>query len=116
MCKKLFIVTNCDPKKVFETEQELKGIYLKKDPKPGITFVHNGSKPYEVANRSKDKKPAAIIFDESVSQRTIGDIVSAVSKALSGRIPRFIQVNKNHTVPTVEHVTEHEQARKLVAA
>ena len=116
MYKKVFIVTNCDPKRVFETEQELKSIYLKKDPKPGITFAHNGSKPYEVANKSKDKKPAAIIFDEGVPQRIIGEIVSAVSKALPGRTPRFIQVNKHHTVPTVEHVTEHEQARELVAA
>lgn len=116
MCKKLIIVTNCDPERTSDAEQRLKEIYLRTDPKPGITFVHKGTQPYQIAEKSKEKKPVAIIFDDTVPHPTITAIIDSVSRKIPHKKPRFIHVSLQHSVATAENAESHTKAHKLIAA
>ncbi len=117
MCKKLIIVTNCDPKRISETEQRLKEIYLSTEPKPALTFFHKETKPYEVSDKSKEKKPVAIIFDETVLAPTIAAIKDDVCRKMNdNKKPRFIHINKTKILNDVEIMPGHEKVREALVA
>ncbi len=115
MCKKLLIVTNCDPKRTKESEKYLKEIYLNKDSGPSLSFAHKGAKPHEILKLVKEKKPAILVFEENVPHEEIKAIMNAIVKHASKK-PRMIHINPAQYFPEVEHLPNHMEVVIQIAA
>lgn len=115
MCKRLLIVTNCDPKHIKESEQDLKKIYLNKGSGPALNFAHRGTKPHEIAKFVKEKKPGVLLFDENMPHADIQAILNAVAKKISN-MPRMIHINPNKHFERVDNVSNHTEVLIELAA
>ncbi len=115
MCRRLLIVTNCDPKRTKDSEKDLKGIYLNKDSGPSLNFAHKGTKAHEIAKFVKQKKPGVILFEESVPHDEIRAILNAIEKHVSKK-PRMIHINPTPYFPEVENLPNHREVAVAIAA
>ncbi len=98
------------------TENSLKEIYLKNDPKPALSFSHKGAKPFEIAEAAKKKKHAAIIFEENVAASDIIAIITAVKRKMNGNSPKFIHIHTKEILVGVEAIPGHDKVLATLAA
>lgn len=112
--KTILFVTNCDnPKTIALYEQQTKNTYHRGDEeRPCLTFLHSVP-PHKVAQRAKEKRPSAVVFDGLSTQAVIQTIAS-IEKRFNGSLPSFLKIGTRHIIEKTSVHRTHEAAKEYL--
>ena len=109
---KIIVLTGKGKPEASASEQAHKNIFLKKEPKLCLTFIHGTPQHHEVAEKAKDKKAKVVLFDEGFPADEVPGVISSVKKRMNGKSPKFFR----YGIGSMEGVThvERDSSEKIL--